>query len=225
MLAKVFLILITQITFQFIKGEQIGFAKRFLQTNLFHALPYSAFASQQIYMMLNFKNNDRLINSINGDKTHTFQVAHNQFSYLSQAEIAAEYLTVNVDKTPIFIPKITQKVTSISPSIRTAQNSTISLLSTIDSSKSNINIDWRNKNVISGVKNQGSCGGCWAFAAVAQLQSYFAMKSSLNLSFSEQQLIDCSKQYGNIGCEGGMMDNAFRYVIDYGITINSNYPY
>jgi len=117
MLAKVFFILLTHLTIKYVIAEQIGYTKRLLQTSLFNALPYSAFASQQIYMMLNFQNNDRLINYINHNKKHTFEVGHNQFSYLSQAEIAAEFLTVDIDKTPIFIPKIVEKVTSGSPNI------------------------------------------------------------------------------------------------------------
>ena len=131
MLAKVFIIVLTHITIQHIRAEEIRYNKRLLQTSLFNALPYSAFASQQIYMMLNFQNNDRLINSINNNKKHTFQVGHNQFSYLSQAEIAAEFLTVDIDKIPIFIPEVVLKVTSSSPNITFAEASTNSVLSTM----------------------------------------------------------------------------------------------
>ena len=58
-------------------------------------------------------------------------MGHNQFSYLSQAEIAAEFLTVDIDKIPIFIPEVVLKVTSSSPNITFAEASTNSVLSTM----------------------------------------------------------------------------------------------
>jgi KDEL-tailed cysteine endopeptidase len=45
------------------------------------------------------------------------------------------------------------------------------------------------------------------------------------LSFSEQQLVDCSHSYGNNGCGGGLMNFSFWYVVDHGITLESKYPY
>ena len=46
-----------------------------------------------------------------------------------------------------------------------------------------------------------------------------------NVDLSEQQIIDCSRQQGNQGCNGGWMPNVFDYVIKYGSTSESAYPY
>ena len=86
-------------------------------------------------------------------------------------------------------------------------------------------LDWRNKSVITPVKNQGTCGSCWSFSATGALESVWAIYSGSLESFSEQQLIDCSTSYGNNACQGGEMTAAFEYVIDNGICLENDIPY
>ena len=84
-------------------------------------------------------------------------------------------------------------------------------------------VDWRDKFKVSSVKNQGSCGGCWAFSSVGAVESAWAIKYNTLYNLSEQELIDCSIQ--NHGCEGGSMDLAFQYIINNGLCGNNSYPY
>jgi C1A family cysteine protease len=90
-------------------------------------------------------------------------------------------------------------------------------------------IDWRDKNAINPVRDQGQCGSCWAFSAVGAMEPRVFIKGIDKyglLQLSEQQLVDCAGgSYGNQGCNGGDMGAAFQYAQDYAMMNRTDYPY
>jgi len=88
------------------------------------------------------------------------------------------------------------------------------------------NIDWRARGAVTAVKNQGQCGDCWAFSAVGALEGLYAITNGNLADLSEQYLCNCADEtFGNNGCNGGLMDNAFNFVKMYGIPLESSAPY
>ncbi|CAN9506718.1 unnamed protein product [Ophioblennius macclurei] len=88
-------------------------------------------------------------------------------------------------------------------------------------------IDWRTKgNFVTPVKNQGYCGSCWTFSATGCLESVNAIASGKLASLSEQQLIDCARDFNTFGCMGGLPSNAFEYIkYNKGLMTEEDYPY
>jgi len=86
-------------------------------------------------------------------------------------------------------------------------------------------VDWRTKGVITGVKDQGQCGSCWAFSVTGTVEGFHAITTGKLVSLSEQQLLDCSWKYGNEGCDGGDPKMTLQYVVDTKIDTEKSYPY
>lgn len=91
-------------------------------------------------------------------------------------------------------------------------------------------VDWREKGVISDVKDQGQCGSCWAFGTAETVESYYALKTGQLHVLSEQQILDCTPNPddcgGTGGCGGGIADIAYEKIIALGgLASEWTYPY
>jgi cathepsin L len=91
-------------------------------------------------------------------------------------------------------------------------------------------LDWRTKNAITPVKNQGGCGSCWAFGSAETLESHTFLHGKGDLPIlSPQQLVDCAPNPnhcgGTGGCGGSIPELAYDYVKKAGMASESDYPY
>lgn len=87
--------------------------------------------------------------------------------------------------------------------------------------------EWNNFNMVTPVKNQGACGSCWTFSTVGSMESHWnILGKGRNLTFSEQQLVDCAGDFDNHGCNGGLPSHAFEYIKHAGgLESDVTYPY
>jgi len=149
-----------------------------------------------------FNNNFHAINEIN-QQQNDFTLALNEFADLTPAEFRMMYTGYNARQR------------------------------TEDDSYSNFylrdlpaRVDWREKGAVAPVKNQGSCGSCWAFSAIGALETLYFVDHNELVLLSEQNIVDCVSGKGqSAGCNGGYMTDAFDYVADNGVQTAADYPY
>jgi len=84
--------------------------------------------------------------------------------------------------------------------------------------------DWRTKNAVSPVKDQGQCGSCWAFSTTEEIESMWFLDGNTMVELSPQQIVSCDKV--DQGCNGGDTTTAYKYVMGAGgLDTGSSYPY
>jgi len=148
-----------------------------------------------------FKANLDFVNGHNAEAAG-YTVAMNRFGDLTSQEFTSMMNGVNITRTPSAHFGIHHK------------------------SSAPTTWDWRTKGAVTGVKNQGQCGSCWSFSATGSTEGAHFLKAGRLVSLSEQNLVDCSVAQGNEGCNGGLMDQAFQYIIsNNGIDTEASYPY
>ncbi|RDX87643.1 Cysteine proteinase RD21A, partial [Mucuna pruriens] len=157
-----------------------------------------------------FKDNLNFIQEHNNAHNHTYKLGLNKFADMTNEEYRAMYLGTKTDpKRMVAKAKTTGH--------RYAYNAARDRLP--------LHVDWRLKGAVAPIKDQGSCGSCWAFSTIAAVEAINKIVTGKFVSLSEQELVDCDKAY-NEGCDGGLMDFAFQFIIDNGgIDTDKDYPY
>lgn len=86
-------------------------------------------------------------------------------------------------------------------------------------------VDWRKKGILSPNINQGDCGSCYAIATVELTATALRLAGRKVDPLSSQQVVDCSRAYGNSGCSGGSLLYSLKYISDIGLVTEAEYPY
>jgi len=151
-----------------------------------------------------FKANVDVIQAVN-NKNLSYTLGVNQFADLNADEFAAQYTGL----------KKPEKIWGDLPYLGRDTYSGKALATSVD---------WTTKGAVTPVKNQGQCGSCWAFSTTGSLEGAWEIATGNLVSFSEQQFVDCDKA-SDQGCNGGLMDNAFKYAEQNAICTEESYPY
>jgi len=127
-----------------------------------------------------FRNN--LINILvhNADLTQNFTLGVNQFSDLTPEEFKDQYVS-GLKQVGSYGCKSFSSTASGAPS----------------------SVDWRTKNAVTSVKDQGQCGSCWSFSATGAIEGAWAISKGQLVDLSEQELVDCATgiAYGSHSCQ------------------------
>ncbi|KAL0314910.1 UNVERIFIED_CONTAM: Cysteine proteinase RD21A [Sesamum angustifolium] len=171
-----------------------------------HGKSYNALGEKEKRFEI-FKDNLRYIEEQNAMLNRTYKLGLNRFADLSNEEYRRTYMGTRTDakrrfskvKSDRYEPKVGDSLPD--------------------------SIDWREKGAVAPIKDQGGCGSCWAFSTIASVEGINQIVTGNLISLSEQELVDCDTSYDE-GCNGGLMDYAFQFIIkNGGIDTEEDYPY
>ncbi|PKI48051.1 hypothetical protein CRG98_031568 [Punica granatum] len=173
-----------------------------------HGKAYNALGEKEKRFEI-FKDNLRFIDEHNfSPANRTYRLGLNRFADLTNEEYRSIYLGTRVDGR--------RRAAGSRRSSRYAAEAGEELPASVD---------WRKEGAVVDVKDQGSCGSCWAFSTIAAVEGINKIVTGDLISLSEQELVDCDTSY-NEGCNGGLMDYAFEFIINNGgIDSEEDYPY
>ena len=160
-----------------------------------------------------FRYNMKAIIEHNSVVNQNFTLGVNQFSDLTPEEFKALYINSG------YKPSVSVGAVVGSYGCKTYTSAS--------SSSTPASLDWRQKNAVTSVKDQGQCGSCWTFSSTGASEGAWAIATGKLIDLSEQQLVDCATgvSYGSHGCNGGQMEGADKYLIANGQCSLASYPY
>jgi len=169
-----------------------------------------------LHIFDNWLTNDNFIEKTNSNNL-TYTVGHNAYSGLDSTEFS-EFMGFRTNRENFFERKSRQSVADL-----------VVFTNLTDFTNLPESIDWREKGAITGVKDQGQCGSCWSFSSTGSLEGAYAIKYNNLVSFSEQELVDCSNIRNggtNLGCNGGEMQSTLDWIgSNGGLCTEQSYPY
>jgi len=148
-------------------------------------------------MKVKYEANVVEIDALNADPEQTATFDVNQFSGMSFGEFSSRFLNL-VDSAETDLPALGE-------------------VPVLENRASDI--DWD----VTPVKNQGSCGSCWAFGTMGSIEHRHKVKTGTTVDLAEQQLVDCDKV--SMGCSGGLPTSAMNYLANKDIFTTASYPY
>ena len=135
-------------------------------------------------------------------ESQKYKTGITKFSDLTQQEFAKIYLNLNYDA---------MAVANFNPAHPSFSNAAPD------------SFDWRDKGLVTPVRDQGMCGSCWAFSTVANLEGLYYKLKGVAVDLSEQILVDCDTY--DSACNGGLMEYAFQWIKENGMETEEDYPY
>lgn len=170
-----------------------------------------------------FKANMKFIKSENEGQSK-YKLGLGPFSDLSFEEFEASYLTTRADKLNLKGLEEKRKLDWFDEMVDAEEKGDKKTPVFDDDDEEDdswkISKDWEAS--IPAVKNQGGCGSCWAFGVIGAIESHSHINGK-PITLSEQQLVDCDQV--SKGCNGGFTDEALLYVKEFGLMLQSDYPY